>query len=64
MTDEELKSLEYNGIMVDDASYIMDELIADLRKVRRQRDYLADQLDKLAPNPYESWLEFVKEYVK
>ena len=42
----------------------LKKLIAELEQVTKERDYLADQLDKLAPQPYESWLEFVKEYVK
>ena len=42
MTDEEIKSLEYNGVMVNDASDIINELIADLRKARKERDWLAE----------------------
>jgi len=44
MTDEELQHIKRNGIMLKDAVYIVDKLIADVQQARKERDWLAQRL--------------------
>ena len=44
MTDEELQHIKRNGIMLKDAVYIVDKLIADVQQARKERDWLAEQM--------------------
>ena len=80
MTDEELQHIKHNGIMLKDAVYIVDKLIADVQQARKERDWLADTLSFnetcLDPNNIDKciaeadnncvdcWLKAAKEAVK